>query len=131
MGTEDTQGKDHLAQHASFLFGCSQSYLPVWITPLLCLYFRNQSRCLLSSFIPFVSAAFLGNFFHMLTSLPHNGFFFFFPIQNGLIELLEKAMYSDIGQSASKDPQERFITFDDQDIYGGGGGGEIAMFKSN
>lgn len=67
----------------------------------------------------------------MLTSLPHNGFFFFFLIQNGLIELLEKAMYSDIGQSASKDPQERFITFDDQDIYGVGGGGEIAMFKSN
>lgn len=37
------------------LFGCSQFYLSLFITPLLCPYFRNQSRCLLNSFIPFVS----------------------------------------------------------------------------
>lgn len=71
---EDTE-KDHLAQPASFLFGCSEFCLPVWITPSPHSYFRNQSRCLLNSFIPFVSTAFSSNFFHMLISLPYNGVF--------------------------------------------------------
>lgn len=41
-------------------------------------------------------------------------------------------MYLDIGQSASKDPQQHFITFDDQDIYRRGvgrGEGELLCLK--
>lgn len=38
--------------------------------------------------------------------------FFFFHPKCGLLELLGRAVYSDIWQSASKDPKQLFITFD-------------------
>lgn len=59
----------------------------LWIPPS-CLhhssphpYFRNQSRCLLTPSILFVSTAFSSNFLHMVVSLPHKrGFWFFSPL---------------------------------------------------
>lgn len=98
----------HKAQENPVWPGIRCSFSLVWIPPSCFDHssshpsLRSRSRCLLTLFILFVSAALPSNFFHMVKSLPHK--MNFFPIKNAPSDWgLGKSVHSNVWHTAYKD----------------------------